>query len=304
MHTILQKTLVICIFAIGLSSSARSAQSFLVADQQTGAILKSDDQNNKLPIGDLTQLATSMVVLDCLRASNQNLSVTTSVASVAIQSTVGLQAGDRISLRDLLYCVVLSSDRLAAYTLADFMGSNIPNPRGLSGKDNFVSQMNALASQLEMTRTRFTSPDGSDQRRKPSYSTATDMGRLVRYAYARPEFPFYAEQASRVISLSRQGKPLSFRIRNTNSLLGKDRIDGAKAGFSSRIGQCLALTADRPSESARQGNLVMVTPRRLIIILLGSPNGFSEGLELLQQGWALYDQWAASGRPNQERNSL
>ncbi len=307
MHDAFLKALVISVLVVIASIPVRAAESFVVADSQTGHVLQSDKENRKLPIGSLAQLATALVALDWMRQTNQSSSTVVTVTSSSadsVKSTVSLQPGDSISLRDLLYCVILASDQVAANTLADYIGLRLP-ANGLTGKESFVSQMNALARQLGMTRTLFLNPDGSDRRggRQP-YSTAADVARLVRYAFARADYPFYVNQVSRVISLNRTGNPLSFRIRNTNTLLGNNRIDGAKIGFSPRAGQCLALTADRPSQTVRQGNVFLVAPRRLIIVLLGSSNGFSEGLALLQQGWTLYDQWVAAGRPIQERSAL
>jgi len=307
MHKIFFKTLVISTFLFIAGIPTRAAESFLIADSQTGHILQSDKENRKLPVGSLAQLGTALVALDWMRQTNQSSSSVVTVASAgdSVKSTVGLQPGDSISLRDLLYCVILASDPVAANTLADYIGLRLP-ASGLAGRERFVSQMNALARQLGMTRTFFLNPDGSDRKsgRQP-YSTAADMARLVRHAFARADYPFYVNQASRIINVTRAGNASSFRIRNANVLLGNNRIDGAQIGFSPRAGQCLALTADRPSQAVRQGNVFLVTPRRLIVVLLGSSNGFSEGSALLQQGWNQYDQWAAAGRPSgEQRNSL
>lgn len=307
MYYTFQRALAIAaVLAVFLGTSAQAAESFLVADNQTGHILQSSNENRKLPIGSLTQLATSLVALDWMRQASEASStpVTVSPTAATSRSSAGLQEGDVLTFRDLLYCTILASDNVAANTLAEYAGSRLTGSSGLSGRQSFVAQMNALARQLGMKRTLFLNADGSDRQGKQPYSTAADIARLVRYAYASPEFPFYVNQTSRVITINRMGKPLSLRIRNTNTLLGNDRIDGAKVGFSPRAGQCLALTADRSSESARQGNVFLITPRRLIIVLLRSTNGFSEGLALLRQGWTQYEEWAANGRPTQERNSL
>lgn len=302
-----KRFLVTCICTVVLSVPVQAAQSFLIADNQTGSILQSNNQDRKLPIGSLAQIATAVVAIDWIRTTNTSFSNLAVVppSATSSQSTVGLQVGDQISLRDLVYCMILSSDRIAADTIANYIGSQIPNPHRLAAIDNFVTQMNALARQLQMKRTLFLNPDGSDrQRGRQPFSTAMDVARLTRHAYLRPEFPFYASQAFRTINLTRNGQPLSLRIRNTNMLLGNNRIDGVKLGYSPRTGQGLVLTANRPPLSTRQGNFVTITPRRLIIILLGSSDSFNEGFALLQQGWTLYDEWAANGRLTQKAGFL
>ena len=163
--------------------------------------------------------------------------------------------------------------------------------------DKFVAQMNALAKQLKMERTRFVNPHGIDWKVKPlPYSTAEDMARLTRYAMNKPSFRFYVSQKERQISFNRQGQQLNYMLRNTNELLGKNGIDGVKTGRSSRAGECLILYANRESEVVRNGQMETVYPRHIMVVLLGSTSRFGEGAALMQRGWQLYDQWAAAGR--------
>jgi D-alanyl-D-alanine carboxypeptidase (penicillin-binding protein 5/6) len=122
------------------------------------------------------------------------------------------------------------------------------------------------------------------------------MARLTRYAMNKPSFRFYVSQKERRISFNRAGHQLNYVLRNTNELLGKMGVDGVKTGTSARSGQCLILYANRESEVVRNGQMETVYPRHLMVVLLGSTNRFGEGEALLQRGWQLYDQWAASGR--------
>jgi D-alanyl-D-alanine carboxypeptidase (penicillin-binding protein 5/6) len=97
---------------------------------------------------------------------------------------------------------------------------------------------------------------------------------------------------------------MPFEIQNTNELLGRDGIDGVKTGRTRRAGDCVILSADRPPESRREGEKVFVTPRRIIVVLLRSTDRFGEGLAYMQQGWSLYDAWAAQGRKTPRSRSL
>ena len=216
------------------------------------------------------------------------------------ENNIGFQPGDSITLRDLLYAALVQSDNIAAYTLAYQVGSHLGSADAggkLTPADMFVAQMNALAKQLKMERTRFVNPHGIDWKVKPlPYSTAEDMGRLTRYAMNKASFRFYVSQKQRQISFNRGGQQLNYVLRNTNELLGKMGIDGVKTGTSSRSGQCLILYANRESEVVRNGQMETVYPRHLMVVLLGSTNRFDEGAALLQRGWQLYDQWAAAGR--------
>jgi D-alanyl-D-alanine carboxypeptidase len=162
--------------------------------------------------------------------------------------------------------------------------------------DYFVLQMNALAQHLGMLRTRFLNPSGIDAKEKP-FSTASDVARLTRYAMNNAGFRFYVSQKEREIEFGRGPSRMRYLLKNTNELLGRDNIDGVKTGRTERAGDCLVLSAARSPEVVQQGAGSLITPRRLIVVLLASSDRFGEGEALLSRGWALYDRWAAAGRP-------
>src|SRR6184192_354667 len=286
--------------------SAVAAQAFVIIDAQTGYILEEQEPRRKLQVGSLTKIATASVVLDWAERKSSNLNETVMIPQEAFAGTqennIGFQPGDMITLRDLLYAALVQSDNIAAYTIASHVGANIESAMPASGSkmtpvDLFVGQMNALAKQLKMEKTRFVNPHGIDDKVRPMpFSTAEDMARLTRYAMNKASFRFYVSQKERQISFDRAGHRLNYMLRNTNELLGRMGIDGVKTGTSARSGQCLILYANRESEVVRQGHQETVYPRHLMVVLLGSTNRFNEGTALLQRGWQLYDQWAAGGR--------
>ena len=287
--------------------SAAAAQAFIIVDAQTGYIFEEQEPRKKLQIGSLTKIATASVVLDWAERKsgdlNQLVTIPQEAFAGSLENNIGFQPGDSITLRDLLYAALVQSDNIAAYTLAHHVGSQLgsllPSDAGskLTPVDAFVAQMNALAKQLKMERTRFVNPHGIDYKVKPlPFSTAEDMARLTRYAMSKASFRFYVSQRQRQISFDRAGHRFNYALRNTNELLGKNGIDGVKTGRSARAGDCLILTSNREPEVVTQGKAVTVYPRRLIVVLLGSTNRFGEGVGLVQRGWQLYDQWAATGR--------
>ena len=309
MHLSLRFFIIFSVIFVSASvlRTATAAQAYVIADAQTGYILEEQEPKQKLQVGSLTKIATASVVLDWAEKKSGDLNQVVTIPQAAFvgisENHIGFQPGDSITMRDLLYAALVQSDNIAAYTLAHHVGSQLGSllPSDVSSKftpvDAFVTQMNALAKQLNMERTRFVNPHGIDYRVKPlPYSTAEDMARLTRYAMNKPSFRFYVSQKERQISFNRAGHQLNYMLRNTNELLGKMGIDGVKTGTSARSGQCLILYANRESEVVRQGHAETVYPRHLMIVLVGSTNRFNEGASLLQRGWQLYDQWAAAGR--------
>ena len=290
----------------GVSSAFASA--FVIVDSQTGHVLQGQDERQKRQVGSLTKVATAMVVLDWAEKKSGNLNQMVVISPNAFVGTgennIGFQPGDAVSLRDLLYAALVQSDNIAAYSLADYVGSTISSlvpaassGRVMTGVGIFVTQMNALAKQLKMDRTLFVNPHGIDDSVKPvPYSTAEDMARLTRYAMNRASFRFYVSQKERQITWQRGPRKMAYLLRNTNELLGNRGVDGVKTGRTARAGDCLIVSANRESEIVREGAQTAVYPRHLLIVLLGSTNRFAEGAALIDRGWQLYDQWAATGR--------
>jgi serine-type D-Ala-D-Ala carboxypeptidase (penicillin-binding protein 5/6) len=293
-----------------LASGARfvaAAQSYVIVDSQTGYVLQEQEARQKRQIGSLTKIATAVVVLDWAEHKSAGLNQIVNIPAEAFADTrennIGFQPGDAIALRDLLYAALVQSDNIAANALAYHVGSTleslVPTVSGsrVTPIIAFVSQMNALAKQLKMDRTRFVNPDGIDEKVKPMpFSTAEDMARLAHYAMNKASFRFYVSQKERTISFRRSKGTLNYTLRNTNALLGTHGIDGVKTGQTARAGECLILSANRESEVVTQGESTTVYQRHIIAVLLGSSDRFGEGLGLIQRGWQLYDQWAAAGR--------
>jgi len=287
------------------------AESSIIVDNQTGRILGGVNPNQKVPVASLTKLALAMVTLDWSEVRNGNLDETATVPETAISTTgginpLGLQAGDVLTLRDLLFACLLASDNVAAVTLAHHIGGTLPNPTGLDPVGNTVSQMNALARQLGMRHTLFLNPHGLDAPAGSAepHSSAADLARLTRYGYSKAGLSFYVSQANREIHVQRGASSLGIQLHNTNPLLGIDNIDGVKTGRTSQAGDCIILTSEHPPEVVHQGDTVFTTPRRIIVVLLGGTDREHEGLALVQQGWSLYNGWAANGRPAKSSNSL
>ena len=293
---------ILAALALAAAAHAQTA-AYVISDSTTGFILEQSAGAKKLQVASLTKIATAMVVLDWAAASKADLGQTATLPATAVRLAtaqgVAFQAGDQCSLRDLLYAALMQSDNAAAQALAEHVGREFGRNGEMSAADSFVSQMNALARQLGMLRTRFVNPHGLDNlERTVPYSTAEDLARLTSYAMANSAFRFYVSQKERKITLTTAaGEPSAYLLRNTNELLGTAGIDGVKTGTTARSGQCLIISAGKAPESRAEGGQQIITPRRLNVVILGSANRFDTATRLLQHGWQLYDSWAAAGRP-------
>src|ERR1700730_1880935 len=171
--------------------SAMAAQALIIIDTQTGYVLQEQEAKQKRQVGSLTKIATASVVLDWAERKSGDLNQVVAIPAEAFvgmtENKIGFQPGDMVSLRDLLYAALVQSDNIAAYTLANHVGSTISSvvPAAAAAKiasvDTLVSQMNARVQQLKMKRRRFVNRHECADNVKPlPFSTAEDMARLAR----------------------------------------------------------------------------------------------------------------------------
>jgi len=301
--------LVSCLFPAAVTVRGQSgkadAAAYAVAEVFSGQPLDQVNGDKKLQVASLTKIATAMVVLDWAESGSRDLSATAvvpdSVLSIGGHNPVGFQPGDRVTLRDLLYASLLQSDNVAAQTLADHVGRTLLTRATAEVKsvDLFVAQMNALARKLGMERTRFLNPHGIDSAERP-YSTANDMAKLACYAMKRSSFRFYVSQRSREITRQTvDGGTASYKLINTNALLGVQDIDGVKTGRTNRAGDCLVVSAGKPPISIQNPDgSHSITPRRIVVVVLGAKDRFGLAERLLQRGWGIYEAMKASNDPS------
>ncbi len=279
--------------------------SLMVVEAHSGKILIASNSSAKRPVASLTKMATAIVAVDWATATATDINSFTltapqSVALVGGPNPMNLQPGDSLTLRDALNSMLLGSDNLAALTVADNIGRQIMAPRGQTGDPvaMFVGEMNKLAKYCGMTQTKFVNPHGLERAGAVGISTAADMARLGIVAMRRNAINFIVRQAERRVSVTGPAGTRNFTVRNTHQLIGQDGIIGIKTGHTTPAGPCLATCADKPAlvrtlPDGRTG----ATPRRLVVVVLNSPDRFGQSRTLVTQGWAEYDAWLAAGAP-------
>jgi D-alanyl-D-alanine carboxypeptidase (penicillin-binding protein 5/6) len=239
------------------------AASAILVDQGTGRALYALEPAEPRPVASLTKIMTAYLVLRRAEPSDV-VTVSEDAASGRVVgiSSLGLAAGERISVRDLLYALLLQSANDAALALAEHVGGSV---------ESFVDMMNRTAARLGMSHTRFASPNGLDD---AGLSTAREMARLTRAALRLGTFAEIAATPSRTIPAP-EGEPRS--IQNRNALLWLyPGATGIKTGYTSAAGFCIVATAERGDE-------------RLIAVVLGEPGeAFSDAAALLSYGFAAF----------------
>jgi serine-type D-Ala-D-Ala carboxypeptidase (penicillin-binding protein 5/6) len=234
------------------------ARAALLGTAATGQVLFAKQPDRRQPIASVTKLMTALVTV-----SNRSLDHVVTVAADATGQTgsiLGLVAGERVTVRNLLYALLLQSANDAAVALADDVGGS---------SSAFVEMMNAKAARLGMRDTNFRSPNGLDDR---GYSTAADVADLTRAVLDRAALR--TVMAAKVHTIPNADGPARV-VQNRDALLWlyPGAIAG-KTGFTTAAGFCLVAAAQRSG-------------RQLVAVVLGDPSDitFDEAATLLNYGF-------------------
>jgi D-alanyl-D-alanine carboxypeptidase (penicillin-binding protein 5/6) len=284
-------------------------EAFMVMEAYSGKVLAAANSTQQRPVASLTKIATASVVIDWANAvgvdlGTTELTVPQTASLVGGPNPLNLQPGDRMTLRDALYASLLASDNLAALSLADHVGRELVSARGKNSDPvaEFVGEMNKLAKALGMASTKFGNPHGLEREGLKAGSTAADMARLSVHAMRRNAFNYIVRQSSRTIRVKSSVGDKSFAVKNTNQLIGEDGVLGIKTGTTAAAGECLSFCIERePLVRTKPDGEKGVTPRRLMIVLLNSPDRFGNARKLAARGWAAYDTWLDAGAPVADR---
>ncbi len=227
-----------------------SAQAVFVIDATAGTPLYSLNPDERRAPASLTKVATALVVLE--HASVDDV-VTIEAGDLVdpSESHVGLVDGDRLTVRSLLYGLLVPSGNDAANALARHVGASLSGAGGSGSSDAraaFIAAMNELVVSMGLTNTAFLNPSGISE--NGHFSSARDLETLTARAMLNPTF---AEIVATVkTDLVSEADPiLVYPIATTNDLLLEGLVSGVKTGTTSEAGGCLI------TSSAINGDLIL-----------------------------------------------
>lgn len=299
--------MVVCMVLFLMTASEHAADpeaaSFVLVDQRSGEVLLSKDAEKTRAIASLTKIAAAVVILEWMEDNGWDpAELRVRVPADAIRggaNPLGLQAGDEITIETGLFAAMMASDNTSMHSLAEMVGRQmIVGDASVSGISLFVDRMNQLASFLGMKSTRFVNPHGLDEEGEKGFSCASDVARLTLYAEDRVDFRRLVAERERRVSVFRGGREIPVTLRTTNELLGSRGIDGAKTGTTRLAGACFVVTAGRALQPEEGGGA-----RRLLAVLLDSPDRFREAVLLLDRGWKVLEE-RATGAGSGTKESL
>lgn len=217
-----------------------NAKHYLLADMDSGTILLKYDSKTRVPIASTTKIITAIVALENYKM-NDNI-VISPYASMQAGSDAFLRTGELISVKELLYCLLVKSGNDSAYALAEHM-----NVTGETGVNKFVSMMNKKAKEIGMNNTNYRDPAGLDVN---GYSSANDLFLATKYAMQNDTFRKIVA-TKEYVAKSTDGQTWH-QLENSNRLVNEYDYPGAigvKTGYMPEAGHCLVSAVKRDNHT-------------------------------------------------------
>lgn len=268
LHHLLRKGLIITlllslIIGFGLEQVEAlnlSAQSAVVIDAETGAVLYGKNIHQRRPPASTTKVMTAILGIEL---GNLKDKVKASHRAVYQEgSAIYLKEGEELTLEELLYGVMLSSGNDASVAVGEHIGKTV---------ENFANLMTRKAKEVGALNTTFKNPNGLPN--DEHLTTAYDLAMIMRYAMQNETFKTITSTKYKVITGPGSEWPTR-GLRNHNKLLWEtyySDCDGGKTGFTRAAGRCLISTAIRNG-------------RRVIATVLNAPNHYPDSIQLLDYG--------------------
>lgn len=236
-----------------ISAGARSA---VLYQPETKVFLYEKNADQRLPMASTTKIMTALVAL---QNSNPSDLVVINEDSVGIEgSSAYLQAGEILSMEELLYALLLQSANDAATAIAYYVGRDVVS---------FANMMNQKALELGLQDTHFTNPHGLDD--KDHYTTARDLAIIAAAALENDLFKQITSTFKKTFATEEKSRTYV----NHNKLLRMyDGCIGVKTGYTKKSGRCLV------SASEREG-------LTFISVTLDAPNDWSNHKAMLDFGY-------------------
>lgn len=250
--------------AMSVDVLAECASGAILMEAESGEVLFESNADERLPIASVTKVMTLLLTVEAVEEGRLKLDDTVTVSENAASmggSQAFMEAGEKMSVHDMLKAVAVSSCNDGAVALAEHLAGS---------EGEFVNMMNARAVELGMTSTEFVNCTGLDDN-EMHYSSARDVALMSK---ALISHPLIFDYTTIWMDSIRDG---NFGLANTNKLIRfYDGANGLKTGSTSKARFCLSATAKRNGI-------------QLIAVILGAPTSaerFAAAKGLLDYGFA------------------
>ena len=242
-------------FMLTKVSMAISASSYIVYDMDNNRVLKSYNENEQKLIASISKIMTAIIAIE-----NGNIQPNVTVDKnilTAVGSSIYLEIGEKISLKDLLYGMMLRSGNDAATMIAINISGSM---------EKFAEKMNEYAKKLGMNNTTFYNSHGLENNDGVgNTSTAYDMALLTSYAMQNDIF----KEIFKTKIYNAKSDKKSYTWQNKNKLLKYDYITGGKTGYTQKAKRTLVTTG-------------YINNTNIVIVTLNDPNDWLDHRNLYE----------------------
>ncbi|MEE0868120.1 MAG: D-alanyl-D-alanine carboxypeptidase family protein [Clostridia bacterium] len=243
-------------------SYAISAKSAIVIDSASKRVLYEKNAYEKLPMASTTKIMTGL--LACESGRLEEIVTVSPNASGTEGSSLWLGIGEKMSLENLTYGLMLRSGNDAAVAIAEHLA-------GCS--EAFAAMMTVRARDIGAMNTRFQNPNGLDA--EGHYTTAYDLALISRFAMKNKKFAQIVATKNKTIPW--EGSKWDRSLKNHNKMLWRyEGCNGIKTGFTKKCGRCLVTSAKRGDE-------------QYICVTLNAPSDWEDHTQMLDDAFATYE---------------
>lgn len=253
--------LLFVIVAHNASAIDISARSAIVIDASSGRVLFEKNSRERLPMASTTKIMTGL--LACESGKMSDIVTVSPVASGTEGSSLWLKIGEKMSLENLTYGLMLKSGNDAAVAIAEYLAGSV---------DAFSLLMNKRAKEIGANDTRFKNPNGLAE--DGHFTTAYDLAQISRVAMENKLFAKIVSTKEKTIPW--EGEEWDRVLKNHNKMLWQyEGCNGIKTGFVKKSGRCLVTSAKRGKTS-------------LICVTLNAPSDWNDHKVLLDSCFEKY----------------
>ena len=261
----MKKIIILFLFITPLKIGAisTSATSAILMDTDNNRIIYSRNIHDKRSVASISKIMTAVIAVESGKLDDK-IKIN-DVILKAYGSGIYIKVDEEMTLRDLVYGLMLRSGNDAALAIADYVGGSV---------DHFIEMMNNKAQEIGMKNTEFNNPSGLDED-EGNYSTSYDMALLTSYAMKLKDYRKIVKTKEYKLTTNKN----SYVWKNKNKLLKLYKYTtGGKTGFTKKAKRTLVTTA-----SKNNTNLVAVT--------LNDGNDFNDHINLFDYGFSNYQSY-------------
>ena len=258
-----------CDFFINSASaniSISSAESMITIEAESGRVLYAKDENKRLPMASTTKILTAIVAIENVTDLDAKFEIPKEAVGIE-GSSIYLRKGEHLSVRELLYGLMLRSGNDAAVAIAFAVSGSV---------EEFVKLVNNFVESLNLKNTHIVTVNGLHD--NSHYTSAFDLSKITAYAMKNEVFKEIVSCKEKTISNELGKKNEKYRfLKNKNRLLKMiDGADGVKTGYTRKAGRCFVGSATR-------------NEMQIIVVVLNCAPMFEETAKLIEKAFTNFE---------------